>query len=90
MNNIQRYCIFALGLLVLGFLTFLAWHHSFSVRPGQVWVWEYKTPYDHLIHTNKVLDVRDGWVLYTNEFGLRSHTISYFLVGSRKLKAKQD
>lgn len=58
-----------------------------SLRPGQVWVDHYKTPFSEKWSTNVVVAVKDGWTRYTFGDGLTNETLSrVFVLGATLLK----
>jgi hypothetical protein len=60
-----------------------------EVSAGQIWVYEMNTknPFEEIVRdTMYVIDVRGDYVQYKKEGIIRSMSINWFIVGSRRIK----
>lgn len=78
-------------ILAVGLLAYSITRYDFScgpeIKPGQVWVWEYQTPFEFNVDTMTVLAVKDGYVQYRNSWGfVHDQSERFFRHGSRMIK----
>lgn len=59
-----------------------------DVKPGQIWIYEHKNPFETITYESTVIDVKEGYVKYKQEgFSEASvSSINWFKINSRLKK----